>query len=423
MQNDQSKILISRRQAIGGLLATGAALSTGLPGAPSAFASTHLSFAQPAPIKFKATIKTSKVALKHQKLGKKGSKVALKTYKLKTNNQAAPLSAQDLKATFTSFPVKTTSWPGLGTIVTGDTGSDFWFAETAANRIGKITTQGAITEYLLPLDGFNPYSIANGPDDTLWFPYTTFTTNPFSKGYIGRIVGGSGEVTLYQLPDDTISSNSRITRGPNDTLWFTSGSKQIGSATADGALTIYTLDHVTVSLGIASGADGALWFTYSDNTINGGAGVARITTDGSVTFYPVPNADVLRDIKTGRNNDLWFTVSASAHDEKVVGRITVDGTLTLYYMSQLDAHAYPYAIAHLGNGTFAFGTIHGGSGVSDHQYIGTITPAGDVQVFETPNGDQVEAMAYAGWANEVWFTSTDKNNSGKDKVYKFRVTG
>jgi virginiamycin B lyase len=290
-----------------------------------------------------------------------------------------------------------------------------------ANRIGKITTQGAITEFLLPLDGYGPSSIANGPGDTFWFPYTQINK---TGNYIGRMIGASGSVTLYQLPTD-INANARITRGPNNMLWFSSGLNQIGSLTADGALTLYTIDNISVTLSIAGGPDGAMWFTYVDNTaISLGCGVGRLTTDGSVTFYPVSDA-LLFDIKAGRDNDLWFAVSKNNDvvEDKNVGRITVDGTLTRYYMPQITGDVYPHAISHLGNGTFAFGTWHGRPDASsENEYIGTITPAGNVQVFAIPNADQVSAMAYAGWANEVWFTSFDKADSGKEKIYKFRVT-
>jgi hypothetical protein len=30
-------------------------------------------------------------------------------------------------------------------------------------------------------------------------------------------------------------------------------------------------------------------------------------------------------------------------------------------------------------------------------------------------------MVYAGWANEVWFTSLDGTDSGAGKIYKFRL--
>jgi virginiamycin B lyase len=418
MQKDQSKKLISRREAIAGLVTTGAALGTGFFGVPSAFASSHVALAQPTVTKFKAAMKTSQVALKHVKVSGKTSKVAPKSYTLKTNAQASLLSAQDAQATFSAYPVKTTAYAQLGKIVTGDDGSSFWFVEQAANRIGKISTQGVITEYLLPLSGYQPSSIANGPGDTFWFPYVS-TNNGTS--FIGRMTGASGQVTLYQL-SVSLSSATAITRGPNDTLWFVSGKNQIGSVTADGTIKTYTLNGVTWTQDIAQGPDGALWFTYTGDT-SPQSGVARFTTDGSLTFYPVTEAGMAQ-ITTGRDNDLWFAVfeDEQGSEQKNVGRITTSGALTRYYMPQLKDNSYPYSIAYLGNGTFAFGTVQEGAKGSSHEYVGIITPAGDVQAFDTPNADQVFYMAYAGWANEIWFTTTSYTNKGKDKVYKFRLT-
>src|SRR5579884_2279448 len=196
MQDKQNKMFISRRKAIAGLLAVGTGLSINLASTSASFAATLSSFdTNPTPQKFKATIKTSHLTLKHQKAAKKASKISLKTYQLKTNSQAKPLAVADSKATFSAYPVKTSSDPELGSIVTGDDGSSFWFVEGGANRIGKITTQGAITEYLLPLSGYEPSGIANGPGDTFWFTYSGGSTS-----YIGRMIGASGQVTLYQLP-------------------------------------------------------------------------------------------------------------------------------------------------------------------------------------------------------------------------------
>lgn len=406
METKQNKMFISRRKAIASLLATGVGLTASFATTPASFAATLSAFANPTPRKLKAKIKTAQAALKKQKLGGKRLKAALKTYTPKTNKIAAPLSAKDLTATFTEYPLKSTDGPLAAGITTGDTGSDFWFAESEANRIGKITTQGAITEYLLPLSGYNPDAIANGPGDTFWFTYTKYG----STAYIGRIVGASGQVTLYALPSD-ITYATDIVRGPNDTLWFTTNNGKVGSMTADGAITLYTPSNVKDAPSIAAGPDGALWFSVVSPTGSSSiGGIGRITTSGDYTFYPLSIGFADR-IATGRNNDLWFT----AGDAGVVGRITTSGQVTLYSVPGLN-RAYPYAIAHLGNGTFSFGTNPGGSRPGTYtNYVGTITPAGDIQLFEAPKNIGPNQMVYAGWANEVWYTAASE-------IVKFRVT-
>ena len=46
---------------------------------------------------------------------------------------------------------------------------NLWFTESYGNKIGRITTEGAITEFLIPTAESNPLLIAAGPDGNLWF--------------------------------------------------------------------------------------------------------------------------------------------------------------------------------------------------------------------------------------------------------------
>jgi len=62
---------------------------------------------------------------------------------------------------------------------TGPDGA-LWFTEAncvreqssrciVGNKIGRITTAGAVTEFTIPSDGSGPHSITTGPDGALWF--------------------------------------------------------------------------------------------------------------------------------------------------------------------------------------------------------------------------------------------------------------
>ena len=62
-------------------------------------------------------------------------------------------------------------------------GSDgaFWYTETGANKIGRISSGGTVTnEFAVPTPGSQPGDIAGGSDGALWF--TEFVGNK-----IGRI--------------------------------------------------------------------------------------------------------------------------------------------------------------------------------------------------------------------------------------------
>ena len=84
------------------------------------------------------------------------------------------------------FPVRPTRSPR------GPDGA-LWFTEFGANppKIGRVTTDGAFTEYDLPA-GSGPDGITAGPDGALWF-----TENGTAK--IGRITT-TGDITEYPLP-------------------------------------------------------------------------------------------------------------------------------------------------------------------------------------------------------------------------------
>ncbi|GHO96333.1 hypothetical protein KSF_063810 [Reticulibacter mediterranei] len=404
MQNDLNNMYISRRKILSGLLATGAGLSIDFATALSTFAQTV------PPQNLKATIKTSQVAIKKQWLTSKKGKAALKSYPLKMNTQAAPMSA-NAQAAFSRYPVKTTSNPGLFGLAKGDTGSDFWFTESSANRIGKITTQGTITEYLLPLEGYSPNrGIANGPGDAIWFGYDPLTdqTPFFAPFYIGYIVGGSGKVTLYELPNNLVVfiAIGPLVRGSDDTLWFGNGTTTggtLGRMTPDGHLTMYTLGSVYGGpYSLALGPDEALWFDVVGANGNQN-GIGRFTTSGDYTFYAVPeilNSDVI----AGTENDVWFSLGASSNNS--IGRITTSGQLTRYYLPN---HVVPNQLARLSNGAIAF------SSINPTAQIGILTQKGDVQLFKMPESSIVNDMIYAGWTNEVWFTIPEA-------IYKFRVT-
>src|SRR5258706_4936915 len=55
---------------------------------------------------------------------------------------------------------------------------NLWFTEYAANRIGRITPNGVVTEFVVPGVGA-PFAITAGPDGNLWF--TDTNTNQIGK--------------------------------------------------------------------------------------------------------------------------------------------------------------------------------------------------------------------------------------------------
>jgi len=218
----------------------------------------------------------------------------------------------------------------VGSITAGPDGN-LWFTEGRANRIGKITPAGAVTEYSRGIT-LNPFleggnagisSITAGPDGNLWFTETY-------NNRIGRITT-AGVVTEYRTSSNLFPYI--ITAGPDGNLWFTElGANRIGKITPAGAVTEYGRGITPnpspgdikgdVSLhGIIAGPDGNLWFTetYTNR-------IGKITTTGVITEYSSGGIRGPYGITAGPDGNLWFTENYSGR----VGKITTAGVVTEY---------------------------------------------------------------------------------------------
>ena len=124
-----------------------------------------------------------------------------------------------------------------------------WLAAGGANEIVRIPTDGApLTAF--PTPGFFPAGITTGPDGALWF------TEGGSSPGIGRITT-DGEVTQFEIP----SSPAEIVTGPDGSLWITERDK-IARLTTDGDVTELVVPTAGAALdGITAGPDGNIWFT------------------------------------------------------------------------------------------------------------------------------------------------------------------
>jgi virginiamycin B lyase len=77
------------------------------------------------------------------------------------------------------------SWPRGITV-----GSDgqIWFAEMAANKIGRVTLTGAFSEFEIPTADAQAYGIVAGPDRNVWFTES-------AAGKIGRLDIKTAQIT------------------------------------------------------------------------------------------------------------------------------------------------------------------------------------------------------------------------------------
>jgi virginiamycin B lyase len=143
----------------------------------------------------------------------------------------------------------------IADIAAGPDGA-LWF--TGNDAIWRMTTGGEVTG-VYPTTG-ETYGITAGPDGALWF------TEPFSQR-IGRIAT-DGQVTEYLTPTQG-DRPLLITSAPDGALWYSEDrADRIGRATTAGILTEYSYSNGFGSGGITAGPDGAIWFL--------GAGVAKV---------------------------------------------------------------------------------------------------------------------------------------------------
>jgi len=200
----------------------------------------------------------------------------------------------------------------IGRITTGGSVSVFPFPSPNTNPVGitsgpdgalwltdgpniwRVTTAGSFTKFPLPYP-LTSDAITSGPDGALWF------TDWSDK--IGRLAT-NGSISEYPIP--TVSSKpAAITAGPDGALWFVeSGMGKIGRITTTGSITEFATSNAPgQAFWITSGPDGALWFTEPFRNK-----IGRITTTGSITEYPVPTLVSAPDqITAGPDGALWFT--------------------------------------------------------------------------------------------------------------------
>ena len=210
--------------------------------------------------------------------------------------------------------------PGMGSMpaaITAGPDGALWFTEADADQIGRITTDGAITEFPLPSRGTmhaHPTAIAAGPDGAVWF------TQPLRES-IGRIDLSTHVITERFLPPPRggIVRGNTLASGPDGALWFEDPRDQaIGRMRPDGEVDALPLpltgDYWPSAT--TAGPDGNIWF------LDGRGGrVMRITPAGSVTEFP-PLEGLgsfgTSQITAGSDGAIWFAVP----DGNAIGRVT-----------------------------------------------------------------------------------------------------
>jgi streptogramin lyase len=153
--------------------------------------------------------------------------------------------------------------------------------------------------------------------------------------------------------------------------------------------------------GIATGPDGAVWFTeFRGNRIG------RITTAGVVSEFAIPTSDSGPvDIAVGPDAALWFTEDSAGR----VGRITIAGEITEFRTGAIAIGDSTVGISRGPDGNMWFTEWDAGQ-------IGRITPAGVITLFTIPDIPMFRASPndiVAGPDGALWFTEVNGNKIGR----------
>jgi uncharacterized protein (TIGR03437 family) len=228
----------------------------------------------------------------------------------------------DASGTITEFPLPDGSVP-YG-IALGPDGN-MWFTELFG-RIGMITPSGTATTFPARLQN-EPLNIVSGPDGALWFTEDGIVNG--GTGAIGRITT-SGDLTEYLLPTPSghDSGAGDIAVGPDGNLWFTwvtldptqplaTASHSVGQITPSGTITEFPVSAGGgwPPGGIAAGPDGNLWFAQGHAN-----SIGRLSTSGVLTEYTVPTTDGFPiDVTVGSDGNVWFSEANASK----IGRVNL----------------------------------------------------------------------------------------------------
>ncbi len=236
-----------------------------------------------------------------------------------------------------------------------------WFTDYRDNKIGSIDLLShEFHVYTIPTRDSDPSGIAAGPDNAMWFTESGYGRRGKPQGRIGRIDLSHHTIDEYELP--------------------------YGNGNAS-------------PFNIALGSDGAFW--YTDYGIGG---IGRITTDHHITFYRFRRGEYPVGITSGPNGTLWFTFSDAYSALGYVGRLDPRTLRVAWWKAPLPPKAFPEDIVARGSDLW----------FTSHNYPGiTCIKSTSHQFINTHVGKFAKILAITvGSDDRLWFTDPDTNTLG-----------
>ena len=226
-------------------------------------------------------------------------------------------------------------------------------ANTSAQLlVGEVTPNGQFTEYPpIPLatgqDGpANALQLTTGPGGDLWFGYTVLGNTHSSAGvltqnFIGRVTA-AGTVTLFPVSSFSTDTGGMysLAAGPDGSLWFTEQISQkwvLGRMTPNGVVTQFplALNSANWFAEVADGSNGSLVLTDQNLVHLRKVDVIRLSTAGVMTPYKIPaaSASTFAEYLGTEHGSLWFT--NILRGPTAIGRITPSGVTKVYNVSNV----------------------------------------------------------------------------------------
>ena len=196
-----------------------------------------------------------------------------------------------------------------------------------SGKIGRISPNGAISEFQLPYANDVPGQMALGPDGNMWVAVSSTTL-----GFGIAKVTPTGEVTRIAINGTAMPT--WLAAGSDGGGWFVQGNQIDRMNPSDGTLKTFAMpkptDGSAVDLSNAQltlAGDGNLWFI-------GLGGLSQITPTGHVTTLPAPGASIT-SLSTASDGNLWIsflppsTGTLSTTPGAVVARVTTQGATSI----------------------------------------------------------------------------------------------
>lgn len=211
----------------------------------------------------------------------------------------------------TEFPLPTGD--DVEGITEGGDGN-IWFSEPGANKIGRMTPQGVVTSFPIMGDDPDPRGITLGPDGNVWY-------TEFYDGYIGRVTP-QGVITRFEIPDYAPYAWA-ITTGPDGDLWFSESEDDVigrfdpRTQQFKASLQVPTQD--ATPWGLLLAPDKHVWFTERN-----GDKIAEVVGKTIREFKINVPGSYPEALAPGSDGDLWFTMSQAGevgHIDPVTGKI------------------------------------------------------------------------------------------------------